>query len=84
MLNNLLDPSILFFFLGALAVFIKSDLEIPPPIPKFLSIFLLMAIGLKGGFELMHTGMNTYILKPLIAATLFSFVSPLYLFFFFF
>lgn len=81
MLNNLLDPSILFFFLGALAVFIKSDLEIPPPIPKFLSIFLLMAIGLKGGFELMHTGMNTYILKPLIAATLFSFVSPLYLFF---
>jgi hypothetical protein len=81
MLSNLLDPSILFFFLGALAVFIKSDLEIPPPIPKFLSIFLLMAIGLKGGFELMHTGMNTYILKPLLAATLFSFISPLYLFF---
>lgn len=81
MLNNLLDPSILFFFLGALAVLIKSDLEIPAPIPKFLSIFLLVSIGLKGGFELMHTGINLDILKPLLAATAFSFISPIYLFY---
>ncbi len=81
MLNNLLDPSILFFFLGALAVLIKSDLELPFPIPRFLSIYLLLTIGLKGGFELSHAGFDSYILKPLIAATLFSFISPIYLFY---
>ena len=81
MLNNLLDPSILFFFLGVLAVLIKSDLEIPVPIPRFLAFYLLIAIGLKGGFELAHTGLDPYVLKPLITATLFSFIAPLYLFF---
>lgn len=81
MLNNLLDPSILFFFLGVAAVIIKSDLEIPVPIPRFLAFYLLIAIGLKGGFELSHTGPDAYVLKPLIAATLFSFIAPLYLFF---
>lgn len=46
-----LDLSILFFVLGAFASWIKSDLEIPEPVAKFLSIFLLLSLGLKGGHE---------------------------------
>ncbi|NBY06139.1 MAG: sodium-dependent bicarbonate transport family permease, partial [Betaproteobacteria bacterium] len=46
------DPSILFFLLGILAGSVKSNLEIPPPVVKFLSLYLLMAVGLKGGFAL--------------------------------
>ncbi|MHC5830338.1 MAG: sodium-dependent bicarbonate transport family permease, partial [Nostoc sp.] len=46
--SNILNPPILFFFLGMTAVFVKSDLEIPPPVPKLLSLYLLFAIGFKG------------------------------------
>ncbi len=46
-----IDLIILFFFLGVLASWLKSDLEIPPAIAKFLSIFLLLSLGLKGGHE---------------------------------
>ncbi|MFN5750862.1 MAG: sodium-dependent bicarbonate transport family permease, partial [Pseudanabaena sp.] len=46
--SNVLNPPILFFFLGMIAVLIKSDLEIPPPIPKLFSLYLLLAIGFKG------------------------------------
>tara|TARA_B110001454_G_scaffold158569_1_gene147890 strand:- start:28961 stop:29905 length:945 start_codon:yes stop_codon:yes gene_type:complete len=45
------DFIILFFVLGGFASWINSDLEIPEPISKFLSIFLLLALGLKGGHE---------------------------------
>ena len=51
-LFNILNPPVLFFFLGMLAVFFKSDLEIPQPLPKLFSLYLLMAIGFKGGYEL--------------------------------
>jgi hypothetical protein len=45
------DLVILFFVLGALASWVKSDLEVPESISKFLSIFLLLSLGLKGGHE---------------------------------
>lgn len=45
------DLIILFFILGALASWFRSDLEIPEQISKFLSIFLLLSLGLKGGHE---------------------------------
>ena len=48
----ILDPAILFFVVGVLAGSIKSNLEIPPAISRFLSLYLLMALGLKGGFAL--------------------------------
>ncbi|MFC1750781.1 sodium-dependent bicarbonate transport family permease [Pseudomonadota bacterium] len=51
-LNNLLIPAVLFFALGAIARIIKSDLRFPPDLAKVLSIYLLMAIGLHGGYEL--------------------------------
>ena len=46
------EPVILFFLLGAIAGFIRSDLRIPSVLYESLSIFLLLAIGLKGGVEL--------------------------------
>ena len=47
LLTNLLNPAVLFFFLGMMAVLLKSDLEIPQPLPKFFSLYLLVAIGLR-------------------------------------
>jgi len=48
-LENFVSPAILFFFLGVIAGFIKSDLEVPESISRYLSIYLMMAIGFKGG-----------------------------------
>ena len=55
LLASLLSPVVLAFVLGALAVAIKSDLEIPEPLYQALSIYLLLAIGLKGGVALSKT-----------------------------
>lgn len=78
---NLLNPPILFFFLGLLAVFAKSDLEIPSPIPKILSLYLLFAIGFKGGVGLAAGGLQTQIVAALAAAAVMASVVPLYAFF---
>ena len=55
-IQNALSPPILFFFLGAIAYALKSDFEIPAPLPKLLSLYLLLAIGFKGGLELEKSG----------------------------
>ena len=55
-MHNLLDPAILFFIFGVIAGVVKSNLEIPQPISRFLALYLLMALGLKGGFALAHSG----------------------------
>lgn len=52
--TNLLSPVVLAFGLGLLARGLRSDLEIHPAIQSYLSIFLLLAIGLKGGVALHH------------------------------
>ena len=57
-LQNLLSPPVLFFFLGVAAALVRSDLEIPQPLPKFFSLYLLLAIGFKGGVELNHSGLE--------------------------
>jgi uncharacterized protein len=57
-LQGFLDPAILFFVFGMVAGAIKSNLEIPPQISRFLSLYLLMALGLKGGFALAESGMT--------------------------
>ncbi|MAT58692.1 MAG: sodium-dependent bicarbonate transport family permease [Melioribacteraceae bacterium] len=80
-LYNFLNPPILFFFLGSLAVFVKSDLEIPQPLPKFFSLYLLLAIGFKGGVELNHSGLSTEVIIVLLTAIIGSVVVPIYTFF---
>ncbi len=56
LLENLTNPALLFFVLGIIAVQFKSDLEIPENSSKFISIYLLLSIGFKGGQELSHSG----------------------------
>ena len=75
-MQNLLDPAILFFVFGCFAGFIKSNLEIPRSIAKFLSLYLLMALGLKGGFALAQTGLNSDIAISLAVAILMAFIVP--------
>lgn len=76
-LNNLADPAILFFVVGVLAGLVRSNLEIPPAISRFLSMYLLMALGLKGGFALAASGLNTQVVAGLGIAVLLAVVVPL-------
>lgn len=80
-LSNILNPPVLFFFLGMLAIFLKSDLEIPQPLPKLFSLYLLLAIGFKGGYELEESGINPQVALTLIAAIFMACVVPVYSFF---
>jgi len=75
-MQNLLDPAILFFVFGVLAGALRSNLEIPPAIAKFLSLYLLMALGLKGGFALAQSQMDASVLFALGAAVLMSALVP--------
>ena len=76
-MSNLLDPAILFFVFGVLAGVLKSNLEIPPAISRFLSLYLLMALGLKGGFALSHSGLNDKVGVTIAAAITLAIVIPL-------
>lgn len=77
-LQNLLSPPVLFFFLGVLAVLLGSDLEVPAPLPKLFSLYLLLTIGFKGGVELQKSGLSDMVLLNLGAAVLMASVIPLY------
>ena len=77
---TLLDPAILFFFLGIFAALVRSNLEIPAPIAKFLSLYLLMAIGIKGGVALSVSGFHMQMLVGLAIALFMAFLVPLYTF----
>lgn len=79
--SNILNPPVLFFFLGMTAVLVKSDLEIPPPIPKLFSLYLLFAIGFKGGVELIKSGITQEVILTLAAAILMACFVPVYTFF---
>ena len=75
-MHLLLDPAILFFIFGVLAGALKSNLEIPPAISKFFSLYLLMALGLKGGFAMAESGFSTGIAVSLAAAVAMAFIVP--------
>jgi len=76
-MQNLIDPAILFFIFGVLAGTVKSNLEIPPAISRFLSLYLLMALGLKGGFALSQSGLTANVGISLAAAVGLAIVIPL-------
>ncbi|MBU8908837.1 sodium-dependent bicarbonate transport family permease [Desertibacillus haloalkaliphilus] len=67
--ENLLSPVVLFFVLGLIAAIFKSDLTFPKGLSEALSIYLLVAIGLKGGIELSNYTLEA-VIQP-IAGTLF-------------
>lgn len=80
LLDNLRTPAILFFALGVLAALFRSDLTIPQPIPKLLSIYLLMAIGLHGGVELGRSPLSATVVLVLLTAVLLASVIPVWSF----
>lgn len=81
MLSNLLSPAALFFLLGFLAVVLHSDLEIPHPLPKLFSLYLLLAIGYTGGTKLAHAGLSGTIVLHVLAAMFMAVFVPVYAFF---
>ena len=76
-MQNLLDPAILFFVFGAIAGTLKSNLEIPPAISRFLSLYLLMALGLKGGFALSRSGLTQEVAVSLACAVALAIIVPI-------
>ena len=64
--DNITNPALLFFLFGILAVRAKSDLKIPESSSKFISIYLLLSIGFKGGQELSHSGFSTEVMHSLL------------------
>ncbi len=75
-LSTLSSPVILFFVLGAFASFARSDLSIPESISKGMSLYLMAAIGLKGGVEVTNAGFDSQMLLTGMAGLLLSFGLP--------
>ena len=81
LIDNLTNPALLFFFLGILAVQLKSDLEIPPNSAKFISLYLMFSIGFKGGLELSHSDLDMEILWSLLFGVFLALFVPIYTYF---
>lgn len=81
LLDSLLNPPLLFFFLGLFAVLVRSELEVPQSIAKFLSLYLLMSIGIQGGHELFCNPINGDVYTALVLCGFMSIFVPLYSFF---
>ncbi len=81
LISNLTNPTLLFFILGIFAAIVKSDLEIPEGSVKFISLYLLFAIGFKGGQELSHSSFSLEIVYSLLFGVFIASLIPLYAFF---
>lgn len=79
-LANLSSPPLLFFFLGAAAAWLRSDLEIPTQIARFLSLYLLLAIGFKGGVALAENPPDLDVVTVLGVAVALASLIPVYVF----
>ncbi|EPG67222.1 sodium-dependent bicarbonate transport family permease [Leptospira wolffii] len=77
-LQNILNPPVLFFFLGMGVIIFKSDLVIPEALSKFFSMYLLFAIGFKGGHELYKTPFTSEHALTLIACSAMATLVPIY------
>lgn len=80
LLENISNPALLFFVLGIIAVYVKSDLEIPANSSKFISIYLLFSIGFKGGQELSHESFTSEIAWSILFGIFISIIIPFYTF----
>ncbi|MGL5362763.1 MAG: sodium-dependent bicarbonate transport family permease, partial [Bosea sp. (in: a-proteobacteria)] len=76
-LNNLLSPMVLFFALGLGAALARSDLSMPEAIAKFLALYLMMAIGFKGGAAVAKSGVDLKLLGVMLAGIVLSALIPL-------
>ena len=80
LISNITNPVLLFFILGIIATLVKSDLTIPESSSKFISLYLLFAIGFKGGQELSHSDFNAEISNSILFAIALSALVPIYVF----
>ncbi|MEM8582884.1 MAG: sodium-dependent bicarbonate transport family permease [Bacteroidota bacterium] len=76
LLENLTNPALLFFILGIIAAQCKNDLKIPDGSSKFISIYLLLCIGFKGGNELAHSSINAEIFNGMLLGLSLAAVIP--------
>ncbi|WP_103334296.1 sodium-dependent bicarbonate transport family permease [Pseudotabrizicola formosa] len=74
--DNLLSPMILCFALGLFAALARSELTVPEAAAKALSIYLLFAIGFKGGVAVADHGVDARLLSALLAGVVLSFALP--------
>jgi len=81
MLTTLLSPVVLFFALGVFAALLRSPMSVPQSFAKGLAIYLMMAIGLKGGVEMSQTALSGQVFAVFGAATILSFALPLLAYF---
>jgi hypothetical protein len=81
LIENLTNPALLFFVLGVLAVFLKSDLEIPKTSSSFISLYLLFSIGFRGGQELAHSELSTSVVTAVLTGILSAIIIPIVTFF---
>ncbi len=81
LIDNLTNPALLFFILGIIAFYVKSDLEIPQNSSKFISLYLLFAIGFKGGQELSHGLLTVEISWSIVFGISISLLIPIYTYF---
>lgn len=81
LLENLSNPALLFFILGIISVYLKSDLQIPETSSKFITLYLLFCIGFNGGLELSHEQFTGEIALSFVFGILLSAAIPLYAFF---
>jgi hypothetical protein len=80
-ITNVLNPAALFFALGFAAVLLKTDLEIPAPLPKLFSLYLIIAIGYTGGTKLAASGLTPTVLLYIAAAMFMALLVPVLVFF---
>jgi uncharacterized protein len=74
---NLLSPMVLFFALGLAASLARSDLTVPEAVAKFLAIYLMMAIGFKGGVAVAKSGLDMRLAGVMLAGIVLSALIPL-------
>ena len=76
-IDTLTSPVILFFVLGFIAALVKSDLSIPEAFAKAMSIYLMAAIGLKGGVAVASSGITPDLIAAALAGVALSFLLPI-------
>lgn len=79
--ENLTNPALLFFILGIIAAQLKNDLKIPESSSKFISVYLLLCIGFKGGNELSHSSFENEVILGMFLGFFLSAVIPVAAFF---
>jgi len=81
LITNLSNPTILFFLLGIIAVWWKSDLQVPASSSRFISLYLLFSIGFKGGQELSHSEISSEIAYSVLFGVVISALIPVYMYY---